>query len=219
MNMNINLPLEDLAKRYSQYYVYIEPVVSDPLVRGYFNLVASFLLIAFFLVFALSPTIDTILTLRKKIDEQNQAIKTMDQKIANLVIAQANYSQVESSLPVLFTALPQTPTPQTIISEVMAAASSSGLVVQGLQFQELPLSADSVEAQVQAQKTSDALTVKFILNATDSPDKTRSFLTKIESLPRQIHILDLGITKNPEVGGAVSFSVTAVGYYLPDQVL
>lgn len=215
--MTINLPLEDLAKRYSRYYIYIEPIVSDPLIRGYFSLVASFLLIAFFLVFALSPTINTILTLQKKIAEQRRVVAALDQKITNLVAAQANYSQVESSLPILLTALPQTPTPQTIISGVVTIASSSGLVLSGLQFRDLPLSKDSIDTAVKTGNTTGALTVNFTLTTVGSRDKIHDFLTRIESLPRQIHLVSFGVANVPETPKTNSINVSAVGYYLPEQ--
>ncbi len=48
ISKTVTVPLENLTKRYSRYYIYIEPIVSDPLIRGYFSLVASILLIAFF---------------------------------------------------------------------------------------------------------------------------------------------------------------------------
>lgn len=215
--MTTNSTLENLAKKYGRYYAYIEPIVSDPLVRGYFNLVASFLLMAFFLVFALSPTINTILTLQKKITEQRRIVKALDQKIANLVTAQANYSQIESSLPILLAALPERPTPQTIIFEITAMASSSGLVLSGLQFQNLPLSADSIATAVQTQKKPGALKIAFTLNLSGTADKVHDFLTKIENLPRQIHIIGLGMAKDQKNPKINSSNISAEGYYLPEN--
>lgn len=214
--MTLNLSLEDLAKRYSRYYIYIEPVVSDPLIRGYFSLVASFLAIAFFMVFALSPTINTILALQKKITEQKQVVAALNQKITNLVTAQANYSQVESSLPNLMTALPLTPTAQTIISGVMTSASASGITLTSLEFKNLPLSSDSVDQVVQAQKPGEVLLVNFTLTTTNTPDKIHSFLFAIENLPRQIHLLNLDLSQTPDSPTMTSVSVKANGYYLSE---
>src|SRR5574340_639843 len=129
MAINISIPRDLLARRYSRYYIYLEPVVSDPLIRGYFSFVASLFLIAFLLVFALSPTVNTMLALQKKIGEQRRILAALEQKIGALVTAQQNYSQIESNLPVLLRALPKSPDPQVIAEGVTQLASASGVTV------------------------------------------------------------------------------------------
>lgn len=218
MANNLSIPWENIKRRYSRYYVYIEPVVSDPLIRGYFSLVASIMLVAFFLIFALSPTINTILVLTKKISEQRSTIKILDQKIADLVTAQANYAQIENSLPILFTAVPTSPTPQTIISGVNSAASASGVPLMGLQFRDLPLSADAVTAdQEQVVAPINLPVVNFTLATAESMDKIRDFLTRVENSPRLIHIANLVISTGNGLAGD-SVSVSAVGYYLSETL-
>jgi Tfp pilus assembly protein PilO len=118
------IDIRDLPKRYQRYYTYLEPVIADPLVRGYFSLVASFLLVAFFLFFALSPTINTILALQKKITEQKKIIASLETKISNLTAAQENYRQVESLIPLLLIALPDNPSPQTVVGSVTSSAEA-----------------------------------------------------------------------------------------------
>lgn len=211
MAVNISIPWENLQRRYSRYYVYIEPVVTDPLIRGYFSLVASIMLVAFFLIFALSPTINTILVLTKKINEQRSTIKILDQKIADLVTAQANYTQIESSLPILYTAVPTSPTPQTIISAANSSASASGIPLEGLQFRDLPLSADAIAAnQVQ-------VVVNFTLSTSGSPDKIHNFLKRLENSSRLIHVTNLVISMGSGLAGNL-VNVSAVGYYLSETL-
>lgn len=210
VNNPIIVPLENLAKRYSRYYIYIEPIVSDPFIRGYFGLAASLLLIAFFLIFALSPTINTVLALQKKIGEQRQVIKSLDQKISDIVVAQQNYAQAETLLPTLLETLPDKPNPQTIIAGVLNSASSSGLAISSLQFQNIPLSKDLIATNF------DLSTIKMTFSVTGSLDQFRAFLTKLEGFPRLIRVTNLGISASDK---KTTETVSAVGYYFVEKDL
>ncbi|MBI4099870.1 type 4a pilus biogenesis protein PilO [Candidatus Microgenomates bacterium] len=207
MALNISIPRDLLARRYSRYYIYLEPVVSDPLIRGYFSFVASLFLIAFLLIFALSPTINTMLTLQKKIGQQKEILAALDQKRQALIVAQQNYAQIENSLPLLLTALPTNPAPQTILSGVASVASASGVVVSGLHFADIPLSAD----QFSDQRTS----VDFTFVISGLPDQTRDFLKKLENLPRQIRVVTVSIGRATGQSGDL-VNVMANGFYLKD---
>lgn len=211
MTPNLTIPWENISRRYSRYYIYLEPVVKDPLIRGYFSFVASIILVAFFMIFALSPTVNTILTLQKKIAEQKKLITNMDEKIANLVTAQENYSQIQSSLTSVLLALPLNPSPQAIISGVNEFASGSGATVSDLQFQDIPLSKDTIKAAQQQILDSTGLpTVNFSLTVSGPMDKVRTYLGDLENLSRLIHLKSLSVNSQ-------QVSVTGLGYYLVDK--
>ncbi|MBI4099565.1 type 4a pilus biogenesis protein PilO [Candidatus Microgenomates bacterium] len=212
MTIKIPVPIENLARRYSRYYIYIEPVVADPLIRSYFSLVASLLLVAFFLIFALSPTINTILILNKKIGEETKISTALTQKLIDLSTAQENYSQIQSSLPILLTALPKTPTPQTILSGVVSSASSSGLTVTGLAFHDLTITEEG-NASTPTVNDLGVVNVEFSLSVTGSNETVRNFLGRLEKLPRQIHISNLAVFSDEK--GNVSANFSAAAYYLP----
>ncbi len=208
MAVNISIPKDLLARRYSRYYIYLEPIVTDPLIRGYFSFVASLFLIAFLLIFALSPTINTMLTLQKKISQQREILAALDRKIQALIVAQQNFAQVENSLPLLSAALPENPAPQTILSGVTQLASASGVAISGLRFADMPLSAD--------QFPETRANVGFTLTITGTPDQIRDFLKKMESLPRQIRVVTLTVGKLTEQNKDL-VNVTADGYYLAEK--
>ncbi len=208
MALNISIPRDLLARRYSRYYIYLEPVVSDPLIRGYFSFVASLFLVAFLLVFALSPTVNTMLTLQKKIAEERQLVTSLERKIETMVVAQQNYSQIENDLSILTAALPTTPAPQTIASGIAVSASTSGVTVTALRFADVPLSPD--------QFSNNRANVDFTMTVTGSTDKVRDFLKRLESLPRQIRVVTLVLGKTAEQNGDI-VNVVASGYYLAEK--
>ena len=138
-----NLP----SRRYKKYYTYIDPIVADPVIRGYFTLVASLLLTAFFIFFALSPTFSTIVGLLRKIEDQKRIITRLDSKINNLILAQEVYSQIEAELPLLHTALPTRPLPESVLLDVLRVASQSAVKINAFQIGDIYLSGVNPEKE------------------------------------------------------------------------
>ena len=193
---------DNITRRYQRYYTYIEPIVTDPIIRGYFSLAASLLLIAFLLVFALSPTINTIVTLRRKISDQQTIIKNLETKTRNLITAQENYNQAKVLIPALFIALPEDPTPQTIISGIISSASSSAVILGGLQFKNINLD----------KNLPGLVTVELSVSMQGSPSQVRSFLGKMENTIRYVRITNLGVN-NPVDSQKISADIKGVGYF------
>lgn len=191
-----------VARRYRRYYTYIEPVLADPVIKGYFTLVASMLLIAFFIIFALSPTFSTILGLTRKIEDQKRLIKALDTKISNLIIAQENYTQVEPLLPILMTAVPQTSSPQTVFAPSLAAATASAVLLANMQFAPVDLKNDPPPKSLdpnafvppEQARFLDAPVVSFRIEASAPRSQLRDFVGKLERLPRMIRLSTLTIS-------------------------
>lgn len=188
-----------IYQRYRQYYSYIQPILADPVVRTYFGLIASILLVAFLLVFALSPTVNIILGLQKKIADQNESVAALSTKINNLVAAQQTYAQIEMSLPLLDQALPAFPAPEEVIDRLHRSASASGVAISGLQFKNIPLS--NFENTLQA--------VEFSLSVSGARTAVRDFLGRAENQLRYIRIGSLVFGTDVHVEGK--------GYYFPSE--
>lgn len=206
---------EQFFRRYRRYYTYVEPIVTDPLVRGYFTLVASIFLVAFFLIAALSPTVTTILGLVKKIDDQKKIITAMDLKINNLVLAQENYSQIENQLPLLYAAIPTNPDPAEVLTEVVTAASTSGTTVKGVQFGEISLSGDETPIGDPTRKEFLDLgipTVKFSLTAGGNRTQIQSYLERLENQPRILRLKIVSMSVDTK-SGQIAADISGLAYY------
>lgn len=196
--------IKNLSSRYRQYYMYIEPVISDPVVRGYFSFVATLLLVSFLIIFALSPTMNVILGLRKQISDQKQTINALDTKVALLVQAQESYNKIQAYLPLLDQALPENPAPQTVITDVHKVASSAGVILTAFQIQSAPVSKD-------LPLTDNPVGVpvlKMTFSVTGSIQQVRQFFALIEQQVRYIRIDRFTLIPNKENSG---FSADAIG--------
>lgn len=215
-------------KRYSKYYTYIEPIIFDPVIAGYFTLVATLLLTAFFIIFALSPTFSTIVGLRRKIDDQKKLKSQMDSKINSLIIAQENYSQIEEYLPLIETAIPQKPLPETLITDTLSTSSSSGVVIRSFRigrvelFGTKPLSSESQNAQPitinnEAISILGIPIVDFKISISGNESSVRQFADRLQNLPRIISLTTISIGADSTGGqtdpDGLSADIAGVAYY------
>ena len=199
-------------QKYRRYFAYIQPILADPIVRSYFGLVASLILITFLILFALSPTINIILGLRKKISDQQNTLAALTAKVGALVAARAVYSEIEPKLIFLDRALPLEPQPQDLIRDLHASATASGVMVAGLQFKTIPL------YPVPSPTISPGLpAVGFCLALPAPASKVREFLGKTEARLRYARIQSLSFSWSAAEAGMAAVNVSAKGYYAGSQ--
>ena len=124
----------------SRYYTYIRPVLRSKGVHEYGPLIFSLVMVSFFSIFALRPTLTTIATLQKSIEEQQTLDKSITQKIEDLKNAKNNYlaisqetrTKVDNLVP-NDTALP------SLITQIRQLASTYDASVSGIQFETIVL--------------------------------------------------------------------------------
>lgn len=204
-----------IAASYRRYYSYFEPIIADPIIRSYFSLIASLLLISFLMFFALSPTVNIILSLQRKIDDQKKVIATLDTKVAAIIAAQENYGQVQNMLPLLNQALPEAPLPQVIISDIHKVATASGVNISLLQFKTIPISANAPleTAQTVSAASEPVPTVAFSLSVSGDAQKVREFLGNLENQLRYIRSDNLIVTVADRAANRISVDISGAGYY------
>lgn len=141
--MESQIPKVSQYKILGRYYRYIEPVVRDPLIRGYFEIVATILLVAFFVMFAIRPTLKTIAGLLRTIDDLKQVEQALDAKINSLVQAQANYSRIKPKLPLLDKALPPKPEVDNLVIDLERRMQENQVEIAGLSVEGTGLTPDA----------------------------------------------------------------------------
>jgi len=201
-------------QRYSQYYSYILPILADPVVKTYFGLIASIILVTFLSIFALSPTINIILGLQKKIADQNDLVTRLDKKTADLVAAQQTFGEVEDSLPLLNLAIPVEPTPEGVISSLHRTASEAGVQISGLQFRTIYLTGKNPKSNPTLGAKSQL--VEFTLAADGAQMAVRDFLGQLENQLRYIRVNALSMAFK-ERSTLVSAQVEGRSYFLPED--
>lgn len=181
-------------------------------VKMFIEILLSISVSAFFVFFALRPTIVTILELVKTIQEKEKTVETMEQKLDNLELARNIYDQNADSIALLNRVLPEVPEPEVLSRQLQGIAGQNSLEVSSLTIEELTLHGNSVP------QTSDDVSalppkanpITFKLNLkTSSFSFIPSLLTNLENLRTPIR-LDNFLISAAETEGVLDF-VLAIG--------
>ena len=112
--------------KHSRYYTFIKPIFRNKAVRTYSSLVFSILTITFFGVFALKPTLSTIVSLQKSIVEQQQLLDKVTKKADDLSLGRQNYDAIDPQVKLkLISLLPNSTTLPGLIDVIYTLAEDS----------------------------------------------------------------------------------------------
>lgn len=189
--------------RYKRYYQSIEQVAAKPQARAYTTAIFSFLAVSLFGWYAIRPTLQTILTLQKEI-EDNRLINTqMEEKISKLIEAHTTYQNIHDDLPYVAQALPPAPDVLTVIGQIRNIALISGASISAITSSSAPILSKDETAPTRpvATKTIPNRKVKSVqLSVTlmGTFDSLREIIADVLSMRRIITIESIGITPNRE---------------------
>lgn len=111
---------------------------NNPVAKVSLELAFSILAVIFFAVFAVKPTLQTMSELVKEIKDKRALNEQLEQKIASLNTAQAQYQQFSSQLYLLDEAMPKTASLIEGLKIVEKLASENNIVIQGITISAVP---------------------------------------------------------------------------------
>ena len=198
-------------QKYRKYYQSLEPAFTKPSSRAYTTVIFSFLVVSLFGWYAIRPTIQTILYLRREIADKTELNKEMEDKIAALIEAQAFYQEIEPLVPLVDQALPPQPDAVPLVIQLQNLASASGIAIKGLQLPTVPLIAQNIDSTGKPVTKSQEPVVVFTLLLQGTYDTLHTFLTGIETMRRIVSIDSITITRIQQATIISSQSATLQG--------
>lgn len=195
-------------KRSFRYYTYIEPVIKAPFVKSYGFPILTIVAVAIFAVFAIKPTVETIVSLQKDLANQEEILAKATKKSGDLSAAVTNYRAIENQkLASIQTSIPDNPKVQSIISSLEGAAKVPQASISAIQFQ--PIS--YIKSQDLAKMGLSE--VQFTYNIEGTFDSLKRVLQNLGTSQRLITIDIITINKL-EGGKGLLMSVVGKAYYL-----
>jgi Tfp pilus assembly protein PilO len=172
---------------FHRYAHTFDPLLSKPKNRAYTTTILSFLVISLFLWYAIRPTLQTILSLRREIRDSLQVNQQMEEKISNLVEAQAKYQTASPRLPLMAQALPKNPDTVTLLLSLRNIASQSNASLSGIEISTVPI--DSTSATGSGTQIPDNVYTNPITITVDGKyENLKQFLDTIFNMRRIVTI-------------------------------
>lgn len=194
-----------------------------PLVKVSLTLVLSIFVITLFLGLALRPTLISITSLIKTIEESQKTYQSLQEKIDNLKSAAPQLEKIKSSLPALNTSIPNKNAGYgDFVSSIEKMALNSGVILDTESLGASLLFSKTVSPFVQ-EKDHEVLDLHFSLTVKGSYPQIEDFLYSMLSMQRILQIQSTSIS--PESGRSTTstksvsnlkLEITGNTFYLAD---
>lgn len=194
---------------YEQTLSNYNKLTADPKKKSYFEISATLILLII-LVIMIYPAIQHIATVNKEIETNKIIEKKLVDKITNLGLAQENLDKVKADLPLLEKALPTGSDIKNYIKTPLEAlASKNSVALKSVQFNDVPLSTPTSEANLAVRN------IDFTLSLSGDFAKLTNFLLDAENFIRITSIRTLDIKGS---GSQQSMTLQATTNYLGTPV-
>lgn len=203
--------------RFRRFYQQLTPTLKKPKAQASTAAVFSFLAISLFAWYAVRPTAQTIIYLRKEIEDKTKVNKQLEDKITALILAQATFEEIQDRLPLVSEALPFNPDAVLLARQLYHIANISQASISALQIPSLPLLTQEASAGAKLAPTK-SLVGEFPVTVVISGGypNLKSFLYGLLTLRRVTSIDSITIKQSGSralTGETLQLSVRIRGYF------
>lgn len=197
--------------RYKEFFLNISSLYKKRNdLRAFLEIILSISTVVIFIVFALKPTILTVLGLTKEIQEKRATVAALSQKVTNLQSANKLFGQNQNSISVVDSAISSIPNPDVFSKQVAGLASKNSVSVLGLSIGEVMF----VGTQTPKKATQDfrelpagANEMSFSISVRGNYANLLSFIKDFENL-RLISQMDtLGVSSSKTDAGQIVVAI------------
>ncbi len=178
--------------------------------RMFTEVILSLTTIIVFLLFALKPTVLTIINLVQEIQAKKETVAQLDQKIAALQSAQNVYSEESSFVSIAESSVPGNPQPDTFVRQIEGVASKDSANILGISVGQVTLTGtETQKAKLSDLKPISSKAKEMTVSISVAGDFTNltSFITDLDNLRRPIRIDILGVNSSITDKGRVIVAV------------
>jgi len=193
-------------RRYHRYFVNLGQISRQKKVRVYTGIVLSIMASAFFLLFAIKPTLVTIAGLIKEIEDKKIVVSKLETKINDLALAQQEYQVIAADLILVDQALHEDPHLPLLIGQLETLSAAAGVSLESVNYSPVDLA--------QPEKKEEPQEISFSFSASGSYQNLRTFLQSIISLRRVILINGFSFKKGKSESQSLVLTVHAKAYFL-----
>lgn len=187
-----NLILKNIKKDNYQRYLELIPNFKQEKTQKYITIILTLIASIILGIFALSPTLSTIVNLRKQLKDDRFVEQKLAEKINNLSVLQQKYSSLKENLPIIYDAVPKNSQITLLIAQLQALANESSIQLADLQTFQVDLSHASLS-------TKKFASYDFGVSVKGNYQNMLIFINKIANFQRVITIENISITKVTEI--------------------
>lgn len=187
--------------RYKDFFLNVVAAYNNkPDLKIYLELVLSLVTIVAFSVFAIRPTLLTIIQLTKEISDKEESVINLNQKIKDLQTANFLLQSRTDDLILISQAIPDGPSPDIFIRQIEKIIKDSNLSIINFSLSDVVYLGENKKTSKsdvsleELAKGSDSL--PFTISLTGNYQSIYNFLNVMENMRRPVKIDTLAINSN-----------------------
>lgn len=181
------------------------PAISDKKTQAVTMIILTLFTLAFFGIFAISPTISTIAELNKQLGDSQFVSDQLDKKIVNLSSLRKQYLLLGNTVSLVFSAVPKNPLPSKILGQLQALADANNLTLSNSQVFQTDL--------VRVSTSPNVSSFTFAINGSGSSKQVSNFLNDLINFDRLIQVDNISIARGGETNDTVQISIRGKIFY------
>lgn len=208
--------------RYKEFFLNVLNLYNTkPNLRIYLELTLSIFTIIIFAIFAIKPTILTVIELNNEIKSKTALVQELNTKIKNLQTAGQILQTNASDLLYLEQALPDTAKPDNLVKQFEILALESNVKIVGISSSDVIINGKSNDKKKSGDQNSIALNadeLAFSISISGDYQSLINYLTKLENLRRPLKIDSIAINStNTDNGKVISLLINGRTPYLNEK--
>ena len=200
--------MKNKSTLYSRYFTYIKPISKLPIIKNYGPTIFTLLTISILTIFAIRPTVETILVLQKKLADEEEILQKVTDKVNNLSLGQRNYDNLDQNIKEKISqAIPDAISLKSVVQSLEEAARLHEASISALQIQPLTINA---KLSSQIGQVSE---ISFIFNLEGKYESLVALLQDLKTSSRLVSIDNLSVTKTNEDSGLIMANSRNTHFY------
>jgi Tfp pilus assembly protein PilO len=184
--------LENLPLAKYREYLKLLPNMKKENTKAITMLIFTFFALSFLGVFAINPTLTTIVELHKQLEESKFVHDRLTEKMNNLSGLQQQYNTINSDLPYVFNAIPQSAGVPKLVGQMQALAEENKVKITSLRISDVQLNEVKKSPQ-------EANSFTFLLQAQGDYENMQSFAADLAHFDRIVDLESVGFTKDTKL--------------------
>lgn len=206
---------------YAAYYEKAKILYQQPMMSASIELILSVFVVALMMMFAIRPTIATVVELQKKITDLQAVDEKLTSKINSLGTASQTLSTYADKLFLYEKAVPSGHDLDGFSKRVELLAQESGAKISNLTFSSVPLLGNKINlgktgGDGQPIEPGGIVTVEMTYAVLGGSEQLLTFLQSLERLDRVVYVQDVSIQKQEvkeKAIGVLKLTGKALIYY------
>lgn len=196
--------------RYKEFFLNISALYKKKAeLRAFLEIILSLSTIIIFLLFALKPTVITIIDLLQQIKDKETTLAGLTKKVGDLQAANGLLQQNQASIPYIDTAVSSLPKPDIFAGQVLGLSAKNSVDILGLSIDQITLVGTSVNKSNPDLKPlpGDAKEMPFSVSVRGPFPNLLAFVKDFENLRIAVKIDSMGINSSVTDKGLVIVAV------------